>query len=56
MIFKGIEIVFLLGTMLIVLIKAKQMDNHLRLTGFGIMVEEIIRYVINYLIINTLSK
>lgn len=61
MVFKGMEFVIVLGTLAIILLvdlqsaKENRLDENLRLIGFSLMLEEIIRYVISYLVINTFS-
>lgn len=57
-IFKGIEFVFVLGTLAVILLietRNSAINPSLLLMGFSLMLEEIIRYVVNYLVINTLS-
>jgi hypothetical protein len=41
---------------LLIEVTKDDMDRDMKLIGFSIILEEIIRYVINYLIINTFSR
>lgn len=56
MIFKGIEIMMVLPLFVVTLIVTIQPEGHWNIVHVSYVIEETVRYVVNFLIINTLSK
>ena len=56
MIFKGVEIMIVLPMFVLTLLIGSKLSDNWNIVCVSYMLEEAVRYVINFLIINTLSK